>query len=68
MIFDTQQIQDNTMHGGNGRAAPNGALLSIQDLRVWFELRRWGFGHAGYVRAVDGVSFSLGHGEAVGVV
>ncbi|MGD9376241.1 MAG: ATP-binding cassette domain-containing protein, partial [Anaerolineae bacterium] len=56
------------MHGGNGRAAPNGALLSIQDLRVWFELRRWGFGHAGYVRAVDGVSFSLGHGEAVGVV
>jgi peptide/nickel transport system ATP-binding protein len=43
-------------------------LLSIQDLRVWFELRRWGFGHAGYVRAVDGVSFNLGHGEAVGVV
>ena len=22
-------------------------LLSIQDLYVWFELRRWGFGHAG---------------------
>jgi peptide/nickel transport system ATP-binding protein len=43
-------------------------LLSIQDLRVWFELRKWGFVHAGYVRAVDGVSFDLAHGEAVAVV
>jgi peptide/nickel transport system ATP-binding protein len=43
-------------------------LLSVQDLRVWFELRRWGFGHAGYVRAVDGVTFDLRHGEAVAVV
>ena len=32
-------------------------LLSIDDLHVWFELRRFGFGHAGYVRAVDGVTF-----------
>jgi peptide/nickel transport system ATP-binding protein len=31
-------------------------------------LRKWGFGHAGYVRAVDGVSFDLGFGEAIGVV
>lgn len=46
----------------------NGALASIRDLRVWFELRRFGFGHAGYVRAVDGVSFDLGYGEAVAVV
>jgi peptide/nickel transport system ATP-binding protein len=44
------------------------ALLSVQDLHVWFELRRWGFGHAGYVRAVDGVSFDLRYGEAVAVV
>ena len=43
-------------------------LLSIQDLHVWFELRRFGFGHAGYVRAVDGVSFELENGEAVAVV
>ncbi len=43
-------------------------LLSIQDLRVWFELRRFGFGHAGYVHAVDGVSFDLHDGEAVAVV
>src|SRR5689334_9384822 len=43
-------------------------LLSIQRLRVWFELRRWGFGSAGYVRAVDDVSFDLHHGEAIAVV
>ena len=48
-----------------GRDRP---MLSIQDLRVWFELRRWGFGHAGSVRAVDGVSFDLSYGEAVAIV
>lgn len=43
-------------------------LLSIQDLHVWFELRRLGFGHAGYVRAVDGVTFDLHYGETVAIV
>jgi peptide/nickel transport system ATP-binding protein len=43
-------------------------LLSIQDLHVWFELKRWGFLHAGYVQAVDGVNFDLHRGEAIGVV
>ncbi|MBM4465131.1 MAG: ABC transporter ATP-binding protein [Chloroflexi bacterium] len=46
----------------------NEVLLSIQNLHVWFELRRWGFGHAGYVQAVDGVSFDLRQGEAIGIV
>ena len=50
--------------------ATNGSdvLISIQDLHVWFELRRFGFGHAGYVRAVDGVTFDLDRGEAIAVV
>jgi len=43
-------------------------LLSVQDLHVWFELRRWGFGHVGFVRAVDEVSFDLKMGEAVAIV
>jgi peptide/nickel transport system ATP-binding protein len=43
-------------------------LLNIDDLHVWFELRRFGFGHAGYVKAVDGVSFLLHTGEAIAVV
>jgi peptide/nickel transport system ATP-binding protein len=43
-------------------------ILSIKDLHVWFELRRWGFGNAGFVRAVDNVSFDLRRGEAIAVV
>lgn len=45
-----------------------GALLSVRNLRVWFELRRFGFGHAGYVRAVDDVSFDLNYGETIAIV
>ncbi len=43
-------------------------MLRVQNLRVWFELRRFGFGHAGSVRAVDDVSFDLHQGEAIAVV
>lgn len=43
-------------------------FLSVQDLHVWFELRKFGFGHAGYVRAVDGVSFDLAAGDAIAIV
>jgi peptide/nickel transport system ATP-binding protein len=46
----------------------NEVLLSVQDLRVWFELRKLGFGHAGYVHAVDGINFDLHHSEAIAVV
>jgi peptide/nickel transport system ATP-binding protein len=43
-------------------------LLSVTDLRTWFELRRWGFLRVGHVRAVDGVNFALRRGESVAVV
>lgn len=43
-------------------------LLQIKDLHVWFELRRWGFSHAGYVKAVDGVTFDLDYGGSIAVV
>ncbi|MBI5030732.1 MAG: ABC transporter ATP-binding protein [Chloroflexi bacterium] len=46
----------------------NGKLLQVRGLCTWFELRRWGFGHAGFVHAVDDVSFELGQGEAVAFV
>ncbi|MFQ6028921.1 MAG: ABC transporter ATP-binding protein [Dehalococcoidia bacterium] len=42
--------------------------LVVKDLHVGFELRRWGFGRAGVVRAVDGVSLTLEQGEAAAVV
>lgn len=43
-------------------------VLSIDDLHVWFELKRFGFGHAGYVKAVDGVTFNVLQGETIAVV
>ncbi len=43
-------------------------ILSIDDLHVWFELKRFGFGHAGYVKAVDGVTFNIHEGETIAVV
>jgi len=46
----------------------NDALLSVKDLHTHFELRRGVFGRAGFVRAVDGVSFELHRGEAIAVV
>ena len=49
-------------------AAERSTLLGVRDLRVWFELRRMAFARAGYVHAVDGVSFSLARGEAIAVV
>lgn len=59
-------VAEKTLSPGN--VAAGDILLSIRNLRVWFELRRFGFGHAGYVRAVDGVSFDLHVGEAIAVV
>ena len=43
-------------------------LLSMQDLKVWFELRRLGFGVSGYVHAVDGVSLDLHYSETIAIV
>lgn len=64
----TQQPQAETQSipGGVEPAPP--PLLSLKDLHVWFELKRFGFLHAGYVQAVDGVTFDLEQGQAIGVV
>jgi peptide/nickel transport system ATP-binding protein len=47
---------------------PTDPILLVQGLKVYFELRRFGFGHAGYVHAVDNVSFDVAYGEAIAVV
>lgn len=63
-------VEVNTLEGAQAGDAgkQNGNLISIQDLHVWFELRKWGFSHAGYVKAVDGVDFNLAYGEAIAIV
>jgi peptide/nickel transport system ATP-binding protein len=59
------EILEKQAATGMQKKAP---LLQVQDLHVWFELRKFGFGHAGYVRAVDDVSFELEEGQAIAVV
>jgi len=67
MSLNTNTVNKEMAHAKHP-ASRDRVLLSIQDLHVWFELRRFGFGHAGYVRAVDGVKFDLREGEAIAVV
>src|SRR5215216_7160211 len=63
MITERREVNMDLSKGNE--AEP---LLTIQDLHVWYELRRLGFGHAGYVKAVDGVTFKLEEGETIAVV
>lgn len=68
-MLANSEIEKNTEGlSVDSKIVTDGCLLSVQDLRVWFELRRWGFGHAGYVKAVDGVSFDLHEKEAIAIV
>jgi peptide/nickel transport system ATP-binding protein/oligopeptide transport system ATP-binding protein len=49
--------------------APNGALLEVQDLKKHFPIYAGLFSRvAGYVYAVDGVSFRIERGETLGLV
>src|ERR1051325_2188358 len=63
MITELREVKMNTPKTNEPEP-----LLSIQNLHVWYELRRFGFGHAGYVKAVDGVTFELEEGETIAVV
>src|SRR5574339_1169863 len=65
--FKEVVMTGDTAVNKNGKKQTD-TLLSIQDLHVWYELRRFGFGHAGYVKAVDGVTFEMEPGETIAVV
>jgi len=48
-------------------------VIQVKDLKKWFPLRKgflsgiFGKGHAGYLKAVDGVSFAIKAGEVLGL-
>ena len=61
-------MKEETLLSPKAPETESQTLLSVKDLRTWFELKRWGFLSAGFVRAVDGVSFELKRGEAITIV
>lgn len=42
-------------------------FVEVRDLKQWFPVNRWFFEEKRWVRAVDGISFSLYEGETLGV-
>ena len=54
----------------SGNGAPDGALVEVEDLRVWFPIRSGVVldRHIGDIKAVDDVSFSISRGETLGLV
>jgi|GEM_PF-93326 len=55
-------VLENTAAEGASSASEEKKLLEIKDLRVSF------FTHAGEVKAVNGISYSLGYNEVMGIV
>ena len=50
------------------KGQPQKAVLRIENLHTWFEIRRMGFFKAGDVRALDGATFELYEGETISIV
>lgn len=46
----------------------NNVLVRANNLKTYFEIKKWGFLHQGYVKAVDGVNFTIDRGESVSLV
>lgn len=67
MRIETNKMSNAELFDTSG-STPNSSLLSVENLHVWFELRKFGFSHAGYVHAVDGVNFNLRYGESIAIV
>jgi peptide/nickel transport system ATP-binding protein len=70
MMNDTTHEKSQTIltHDDDLQKRRENSLLSVQNLKVWFELRRLGFGVTGYVHAVDGVNFDLDYRETIAIV
>ena len=56
--------------GGRGVVSQNGALVELQDLKLYFPIKSGVVldRHVGDIKAVDGVSFEIRRGETLGLV
>ncbi len=69
MANNVSTSQSPLSDSGGATAEMVGPLLSVQDLRTWFPVRRGFFGGTvGHVKAVDGISFNIEAGRTLGLV
>ncbi|MGH8418820.1 MAG: ABC transporter ATP-binding protein [Pseudomonas sp.] len=55
--------------GGPANNAPGAPMLEVEDLRVWFPIKKGVFKRTvDHVKAVDGIHFSLPKGQTLGIV
>jgi len=65
----TQELLAAEPSGGPAATAVGPPLLEVDDLKVWFPIKK-GFlrNTVDYVKAVDGINFSLPQGQTLGIV
>ncbi|WP_397452215.1 ABC transporter ATP-binding protein [Pseudomonas sp. NA-150] len=65
----TQILLGAEPRGGPADNTPGDPVLEVEDLRVWFPIKKGLFKHTvDHVKAVDGINFSLPRGQTLGIV
>ena len=65
----TQELLGAEPRGEPAANPPGPTMLSVEDLRVWFPIKKGLLRRTvDYVKAVDGISFSLPQGQTLGIV
>ena len=65
----TQELLGAEPRGEPAANAPGATMLSVEDLRVWFPIKKGLLRRTvDYVKAVDGINFSLPQGQTLGIV
>lgn len=65
----TRELLDAEPSGGPADMAAGDTLLQVQDLRVWFPIKKGVLRRTvDHVKAVDGVDFKLARGQTLGIV
>ena len=65
----TQELLGAEPRGEPAANPPGAEMLSVEDLRVWFPIKKGLLRRTvDYVKAVDGINFSLPQGQTLGIV